>query len=104
MIPKRTVEALTLACAGDVTAKSMTNVKTGRVFGSAGIEAGGRIVLGTATTASVSVVDSNGVVLTSGTVTSNTTVAPVPRGVQGPLKVTVSASNGSLTVYWSVKK
>lgn len=104
MIPPRTTDSLTLNCPGDLADTPMLSDKTGRTFGSPGIEGGGRIELLTATTASVSVVDANGVVLTSGTVTQDTTVAPVPRGVKGPLYVTVSSSNGTLKVTWIVKK
>lgn len=78
-------------------------------FGSPGIDAGGRIVLGTATTAKVLVVDSTGKVLHSAAsaVVADTTIDPTGAGVVGPISVTVTEiSNAAhtLTVYWSVKK
>lgn len=109
MIPKPTVIALKAAITGNVTDQAMVQVRNnGRAFGSMGVETGGRIVLGTATTADVTVKDTNGKVLYSATgVVANTTINPIPAGVQGPLLVTIAnISNAAhtLTVYWGVKK
>lgn len=109
-IPQPSVINLKAEITGNVTTQEMVQVRNhGRAFGSAGIEGGGRIVLKTATSVKVLVVDANGVVLHSdaSAVTSNTDIAPIPQGVQGPLKVTTtSISNAAhtLIVYWSVKK
>ena len=108
MIPKRMSTDLRAAITGNVTDQEMLQVRNSRKFGSPGIEAGGRIVLGTATTADVTVKDANGKVVYSATgITANTDINPVPTGVKGPLKVTVaniSNSAHTLTVYWVVRK
>ena len=95
---------------GTVAAQEMKlNNNSQFSFGSPGIEAGGRIVLGTATTAKVLVTDQTGKVLHSAAsaVTSNTDIDPIPAGVQGPLLVTVTEISNSahtLTVYWTVRR
>jgi hypothetical protein len=73
-----------------------------------GIEAGGRVDLGTATTADVLVKDGTGKVLISTvTYTSDTDILPIPTGVTGPITVTVTnISNAAhtLKVHWWVKR
>lgn len=103
--PIRTVTELVAAFSGNDTVE-LTNAKSGRKFGGPGIEAGGRIQLGTATTAEVAVTDANGRVLHSAAaaVTTDTDIAPVPMGVKAPLTATVTNADGSLEVFWSVKK
>lgn len=92
---------------GNVVGQEMVRRRGERTYRAAGIEAGGRIVLGTATTVDVTVTDANGVVLYDGTVTSDTTVDPVPRWVDGPISVTtenISNSAHTLSVYWGIKE
>lgn len=105
---KERVVVLTAAITGNVASQSMLNRKlNSRAFGSAGLDAGGRVDLGTATTADVVVKDTLGKVIYSATVTSDTDISPTAAGVQGPLKVTVtniSNSAHTLTVYWYVRK
>lgn len=108
MIAQETVVQLSAAVTGNVTSQELVQAKNGRTFGSSGIEGGGRIVLGTATSVDVQVVDATGVVLlATTTITSNTTIDPVPRAVKGPLTVTttnISNAAHTVTIYWSVKK
>lgn len=106
---RETVVELMQAITGNIDASStgMRQAKNGKIFGSSGIEAGGRIVLGTATTADVLIVDATGKILHNATVTSNKTIDPIPAGVKGPISVAVtniSNSAHTLTVYWWVKK
>jgi len=102
------VASLYASITGNVTDQEMLRSTGDRTFRGGGIEAGGRIVLGTATSADVTVKDSTGRVLYSSTgVVANTTIDPAPRGVVGPLKVTVAnISNAAhtLSVYWSVNE
>lgn len=107
-IPLRTVESLSAVITGNVTGQQMLNHR-GRLFGSPAIEAGGRIDLGTATTAKVAVTDANGRVLHSGAaaITSDTDIASTAGAIKGPISVTVTEiSNAAhtLTVYWGVKR
>ena len=104
---KNTVVDLTLAITGNVSAQSLARRKGGGTSYGSGLDAGGRIDLGTATTAVVTITDSLGVVLHSGTVTTDTTVAPTAQGLQGPILVTVASISNSahtLTVSWKIKK
>lgn len=104
----QSVVPLILACTGNTAITSMTQVNGGAVFRKSGIEAGGRIVLGTATAATVLVKDGTGRVLYNAAVTASTDIPAGPAGVTGPITVTAtSVSNsttGTFTVYWWVKK
>ena len=104
MVPKATVVNLQASIAGDVTDQEFLQVKNGRRFGSPGVEGGGRVNLLTATTAAVTIKDSNGIVLCNATITADTDINPIPIGVKCPLLVTVAASDGTLEAFWSVKK
>lgn len=109
MIPQQTVLTLKANITGNVTNQELLQADNGRTFGSPAIEAGGRIILETATTVRVLITDANGVVLHSaGTaVTANKDISPIPRGVQGPLYVTttdISSPTHTLTVIFYVKK
>lgn len=111
MNAERTVDNLKLAITGNVADQKLLGRqnRTDLPYGGTGIDAGGRIALGTATTAKVSVVDATGRVLHSPTnaVTASVDIPPTAAGVVGPLLVTVTEiSNAAhtLTVYWSVKK
>lgn len=104
MIPTQTVVLLKKQILVDTNAVQLVQAHNGRVFGSAGVEAGGRIVLGTATTGHIVVYDSVGKVLHDTVVTSNKTIDPIPAGVKGPIFVDQSSSDGDFTIYWSVKK
>lgn len=114
-MPTQSVTTLVAEITGNVSSQEMklledSAITTGKVAGGgAFVEAGGRIVLGTATTVKVEVVDALGKVLHANTlaVTVNQDTDPIPAGVQLPLKVTTTAiSSGAhtLTVYWSVKR
>lgn len=108
-IPKQRVVELRLDITGNVADQPMLQTKNGRTFGSAGIETGGRIILGTATTAKVLIKDANGKVLhdNASAVTASKTIDPVPTGVKGPLVVTVTEiSNAAhtLAVTYGVQK
>jgi hypothetical protein len=101
------VTNLVAAITGNVTNQEMTATRGDRTFRGGGIEAGGRIVLGTATTVDVVVADGRGRQLYSGTVVANTNIDPVPVGIAGPIKVTttnISNAAHTLTVYWSIKE
>lgn len=103
----RTLDHMTAEITGNVSAQEMICDRTDRVARFSGIDGGGRINLGTATTVGVLVEDQNGVILHNATITTDTDVDPVPRGVKGPLKVTTtSISNAAhtLTVTWSLKR
>lgn len=112
--PIRSVVACKAVITGNVVAPGQDMVQddpqdTGLPAGGPGIEAGGRVVLGTATSADVNVLDANGtVLLTSTTVgVGNLDIEPDAHGVMMPLKVIVAnISNAAhtLTVYWFVKK
>jgi len=80
--------------------------RAGKDFGGPGVEAGGRIVMTTATTAHVLVEDATGKVLHDATITVDTDIDPIPAGVMCPLTATATSVSaaGTLTVYWSVKK
>lgn len=107
MLPKRTVTSLVAAITGNVAAQEMLQQHNDRQFGSPGIEAGGRIVLGTATTVDVVVTDANGKVLYNDTVVADVDINPVAHAVQGPLMVTttnISNAAHTLSVYWGIKK
>lgn len=103
-----TVLTVSSAFTGNATDQQMKHIGEARVFNGAGIEAGGRVVLGTATSADVTVKDSLGRVIYAATgIVSNTDIEPTPMGIHGPLLVTVAnISNAAhtLTVYWSVKR
>lgn len=90
------------------TAGTNLTPNTSRTWTGTGIEAGGRIVFGTATSATVAITDARGVALYPSTaIVASTTIAPVPRGVKGPITVVVSAISNSahtLSVYWTVRK
>lgn len=106
--PQRTVIPLSASITGNVADQELIQ-PNGRGLGGSGIEAGGRIVLGTATTAEVLVKDGMGKVLHSAAspVIANVDIDPISHGIKGPLTVTVtniSNSAHTLTVYWSVKK
>ena len=114
-MPIKDVTTLIAELTGNVSTQVMklladSAITTGKVAGGgAGIEAGGRIVLGTATTVKVEVLDATGKVLHSnGTaVTANKDIQPVAHGVQLPLTVTtteISNSAHTVTVHWSVKR
>jgi hypothetical protein len=107
--PRRTMTDLIASITGDVIDQEMVKVKDGNRYGGPALEAGGRIVLGTATTVKVLVEDQNGVVLHSAAaaVTANVDIEPIPQGVKLPLLVTtteISDAAHTLTVYWSIKK
>lgn len=106
--PQKTVIVVKAAITGNVTAQAMLDYNDGSPAGFAGIEAGGRIVLGTATLADVTVKDALGKTIYSDTaIAASTDIDPIPVGVLGPLNVTVAnISNAAhtLTVYWSIKR
>ncbi len=105
--PQKSVLLAKAAITGNVSNQQMVDYYDGSTFVGAGIEAGGRIDLGTATTAVVTVTDSLGKVLYTGTVTVDTDVSPTPMGVKAPLFVTVTSISNSahtLTVYWFLKR
>lgn len=110
MIPPQTVVDLTAAITGNVASQQMVRVYDGAAFGEAGIEAGGRIVLGSGTTTvKVKIVDNTGKVLYSdaNAVTANTDIAPIPTGIRGPLYVTTTNINDvtkTVTIYWFIKR
>lgn len=94
---------------GDVAAQEMLKQRNGLPARFSGIDAGGRINLGTATTVKVLVEDQDGVVLHSAAaaVTEDTDIDPVPRGVRGPLKVTtteISNAAHTVTVTWGIRR
>lgn len=102
------VHSLEAQIVGNVSNQEMVASTGDRTFRRSGIEAGGRIVLGTATTVDVTVVDGVGRVLYSSTgVVASVTIDPGPRGVVPPLKVTtanISSASHTLSVYWSVRE
>lgn len=107
MIPPRSVETLVAQISGNVTDQQMVSQRSGRVFGSPGIEAGGQITLGTSEGADVVVTDATGKVLYNDTVTEDVSITAGPHGVQGPITVTVTNNTDNshtLTVYWSIKR
>lgn len=107
MFPRPRSFTLKAAITGNVAAQEMKRQYRDLALGGDAIEAGGRIDLGTATTADVVVKDANGTVLHNATITSDTDVAAAAKGVRLPLNVTVtniSNSAHTLTVYWSVRK
>ncbi len=108
MIPTRETTDLYAEITGNVVDQELIQVRNDRAFGSPGIEAGGRVVLGTATTADVTVTDATGkVLLNQASIVANLDIDSQANGIKGPLKVTVAnISNAShtLTVYWSVRK
>ena len=76
-----------------------------RNVGGNAIEAGGRIDLSASGPVDVIIRDQNGVELFNTlAVTSDTTIAPVPRGVKLPLEVVTANITGTLEVFWAVKK
>lgn len=105
--PQNTVVDLELAITGNLSVTSLPRrLRGGTTYGS-GLDAGGQIEMGTATSAAVLVTDANGIVLHNATITDDTTVEPTAQGISGPLKVTVtSISNAAhtLTVRWKLKK
>lgn len=102
LAPKRVMQFYK-AFTADASAQQMLNARG--YAGASGIDAGGRVDLGTATTAVVTVVDSIGRVLINGvTYTSDTDISPTAAGIVGPLLATVASSNGTLTVRWNVLK
>lgn len=101
----RMVHSLQVDITGNVSSEPLLNTRGDRPFRGGGVEAGGRIVLGTATTADVLVTDGVGRELYNGTVTDDVTIDPASRGVVAPISVTVTnISNAAhtLSVYWSV--
>lgn len=106
--PRSTVLQLKASITGNVVAQVFLQAKNGKQWGGDGIEAGGRVVLGTATTADVLVTDTQGKVLKATTTfAANGTIDPIPAGVKGPLLVTITnISNAAhtLTVFWNVKR
>lgn len=106
--PQHTVVTYKAAITGNVSNQEMLDYTDGSHLGGAGIEAGGRIDLGTATTADVTIKDQLGkTVYSKVAVVADVDIDPVAAGVVGPLTVTVAnISNAAhtLTVYWFVKK
>lgn len=103
-IPPKRLENISAVCAGNVSGQVMHNRK-GWDFGGTGVDAGGRVQLGSATTVTVTVVDSTGKKFINGvTYTSSTDIAPTAAGVVGPMLVTISGSNGSSIIHWGVLK
>ena len=105
----RTVDNIKLDVTGNTAGSAMRDRQGNRNYGGTGIDAGGRIALGTATTAKVAVTDATGRVLHSPTnaVTASVDIPPTAAGLVAPLTVVVTEiSNAAhtLTVYWSVKK
>lgn len=108
MIPRRSVTNVKAAITGNVTDQNVVSEKTSIPYGGPGIDLGGRIVLGTATTVDVTVKDSDGKVLYSATgITTNVSIDGTGNGIKGPLLVTtanISNAAHTLTIYWKVKK
>ena len=111
MNPQRTVEHLYLSVDGDVVDEPLIsyddrNSGDPRPFGFAGIEAGGFIQFDTASSATVEIKDATGrVILAAGDAyTENTAIDPIPAGVQGPLTVTTSGSDGVILIHWYVRR
>ena len=92
---------------GIINSNATTEMKDryrARNVGGDGIEAGGRINI-ISGSSDVIVRDQNGVELFNALlVSSDTTIAPVPRGVSLPLEVVTTNLTGSLEVFWAVKK
>lgn len=103
--PQRTVVDLIASVTGDGTF-AMKKARYLTAWGGTGIEAGGRIVLGTGTTGKFQITDANGKVLYSNAaaVTTNTDIAPIPAGILGPITIVATATDGTFTIYWSVKR
>lgn len=108
MISRPQTIPLKAAIVGNVAAQEMVRTYRGLHFGGAGLEAGGSIKLGTATTVDVTVKDGNGRVIYAATgIVADTVIDPIAGMVQGPLNVTiVNISNAAhtLTVYWGIKR
>ena len=108
MLTRNPVFGLVASITGNVTDQAMVRQYRSLHFGGAGIEAGGRIVLGTATSVDVTVKDQNGKVLYTATgITANVTIDPIAAAIQGPLLVTtanISNAAHTLSVYWGVRK
>jgi len=69
------------------------------------IEAGGFIDITGSGPATVTIKDSNGLVIYGPTIlTGDASVAAQPMGVKLPLVITTTSQTGDVTVYWTVKK
>ena len=108
--PIRSVVPLRADITGDVTTQAMLqdDDQQGLPAGGPGLEAGGRVVLGTATQVDVTVLDANGLVLYDvNALGADIDIEPDAHGVMMPLTVTtdnISDAAHTLTVYWFVKK
>lgn len=99
---KRVVN-LTKAFTGDAAAQQLNDARG--YSGGSGIDGGGRIDLGSATTLVLTVTDATGRVLVNGvTYTSDTDIAPTAAVLKAPLTATVASSNGTSTVSWGILK
>lgn len=103
-----TVLGLVAAITGDVSLQAMVNRYNNNPVGGHAIEGGGTVVLGTATTVDIQILDANDVeIVAATTFTADGVIAPIPRGVELPLKVTttnISNSAHTVTVRYAVKK
>lgn len=98
---KRVVN-LSAAFTGNATT-ALTDAKG--FSGGSGIDGGGRIDLGTATTLVLTVTDATGRVLVNGvTYASDTDIAPTAAVLKAPLTAVIASSNGSSTVSWGILK
>lgn len=76
----------------------------GQSVGGPALDAGGLVNLGTATTAIVTIKDAVGATIYTATIAADTVIPPTAVGCYGPLNCTVASSNGTLTVWWYLKK
>jgi len=103
----QTVVSLSRAFTGNVAASPLLNSYRSKSWGGRGCEAGGRIAIVGSATFDISIIDSTGVVLHTATgLAASVDIDPVPRGVTGPILVTITNFSGEadITVNWWVKK
>ena len=103
----QTVVSLSRTFTGNVAASPLLNSYRSKSWGGRGIEAGGRIFVDGLVTFNISITDSLGVVLYTGTgISASADIDPVPRGITGPVLVTITSFSGDadIIVNWWVKK
>jgi hypothetical protein len=84
----------------------MEELGSGRDFASAGIDAGGYIDIGDTTSFSLTITDTHGKVLYTGTgISADTQVDATANGVQGALIATLSSlsGTGTVTIIWYIR-
>lgn len=101
-ISVRGLESGTITADGDTTMVDRYNSQASQGYA---IEAGGYINLAAAGPVTVTVKDSNGLIIYGPTaLTADAHVAAQPMGVKLPLIVTTLTQTGDVNVFWTVKK